>query len=136
MPPRGWRKAKKMPDIPPEPAVSIVFKRHMGKTTLVIRNKGLLDYLKALGAMTNAGKLVYDPGWGMVDTYSDTIQPGALVKYTVAGEHSVDVTSYYHKPVTTEQMQKLGKSLQKAVDNLLEHFTPVEVSAGVTLKAP
>lgn len=142
MPPKGWRKAKKMPMPdspppvpPPEDDVSVVLKRDKGKTTLLVKNKGLIKYLQEIGAMTAAGKLVAGTiSDTAVDTYAGVLMPGALCKYTPEGEYSLDVTRLYGEPVSRKVLEGLAKSVPATLEKLFGILQPIEVHASVTLK--
>lgn len=124
------------PVAPETPLVEVTFKRNLGKTTLTLKNKGFLDYLKSIGAMTDTGKLLANPGWADgIDAYRNAICAGALVKHSANGEYDIKVESYYTGVVSTDAMRAVAKSVTKTVNEVLEYFRPIEVSAKVMAKA-
>lgn len=126
---RKPRKRVKMPDSAPpdeEAYVTVKVTREAGVTKLVVNAKGLHDYLKALGAMTDKGVAINVPWSDGLNRVAHKVETGALVK-SGGSTYTWDIDKVYGKPVNHTALQSIVDSVGPAVDEVVEFYRPVEM---------
>lgn len=133
---RSPRKAKaKMPEPDTDEYVTIKVTRELGLTKLIVDAKGLHDYLKALGAMTDEGAL-NAPWSARLNTSAHRLDTGAILANPKKGStYTWDIGATYGKPMNHTVLQSLVDSVAPAVAEIIEFYRPVEMVARVVGKA-